>query len=159
VTERGNAEHTYRERRRRRRWLLLAAAVAATVLIVVTARRPDLDDPCDAPTPAPQTETALLPSGLSLAGIATVTSVRKEDPYITIQAVTTKPLYDVAVLVQDAVVEAGYRPAGMDSEDAEAEVFFTAGTYAAGQARIQESPCGGRRDIVLSLLDRTAISG
>jgi hypothetical protein len=151
-----DAEHTYRDRRRRRRRIWLVLAAVAAVLVVLTARRPDLDDPCDAPSAAPRAETALMPDGLTLAGIGTVTDVRKDDRYFMVQAVTTKPVEEVAVLLQDAVVAAGYRPAGMDSEGSEAEVFFTTGPYAAGQARVQQSPCGDRWDIELVLLDRAA---
>jgi hypothetical protein len=63
-----------------------------------------------------------------------------------VQAVTTKPLDEVAVLIQDAVTAAGYRPAGMDNEGFEAEVFFTTGLYAAGQARVRRAACEGRWD-------------
>ena len=100
-----------------------------------------------------------MPAGLSLAGVGTVTGVSKEEPYITIQAVTTKPLDEVTVLIQDSVVAAGYTPAGMDNEGFEAEVFFTAGMYAGGQARVEQSACTGRWDIELTLLDRTATPG
>jgi hypothetical protein len=44
----------------------------------------------------------------------------------------------------------------MDSEGFEAEVFFTRGPYAAGQARVEQSACQGRWDIDLVLLDREA---
>jgi len=129
----------------------------AALVVVLTARRPDLDDPCDAPSAAPPAETALLPAGLSFDGIGTVTRVRKEEPYVMVQAVSTKPIDEVTVLIQDAVTAAGYRPAGMDSEGFEAEVFFTTGPYAAGQARVEQSACVGRWDIDLVLLDRDAV--
>ncbi len=98
-----------------------------------------------------------MPPGLSLDGIATVTSVRKEPPNVAIRAVTTTPPDEVAFLIQDAVVAAGYRPAGAESEGVEAEVFFTAGPYAGGQARVEPSACEGRWDIELVLLDRDAL--
>jgi hypothetical protein len=60
----------------------------------------------------------------------------------------------VTVLIQDAVTAAGYRPAGMDNEGFEAEVFFTAGSYAGGQALVRHTACKGRWDIHLVLLDR-----
>ena len=154
MTEQADAEKGYRDRRRRRRGIWLLVAAVAVVAIVLTARRPDLEDPCDAPRAAPRAETALMPDGLSFSGIGTVTSVHKEDPNIVLEAVTTTPPDEVAVLIQDAVVASGYRPAGMDSEGGrEAEVFFTKGMYAAGQARIAESACTGRWDIELVLLD------
>ena len=65
-------------------------------------------------------ETALLPAGLTFADIGTVTRVRKDKRNIMVRAVTTKPLDEVTVLIQDAVVAAGYRPAGMDNEGFEA---------------------------------------
>jgi hypothetical protein len=100
-----------------------------------------------------------MPPGLSLDRIGTVTRVRRDDRHITVQAFTTMPIGDAAVLLQDAVVAAGYRPAGMDSEEGiEAEVFFTTGAYAAGQARVRSSGCDdGRSDIELVLLDRNAV--
>lgn len=55
------------------------------------------------------------------------------------------------------MVAAGYRPAGMDNEGDEAEVFFNSGTYAAGQARVRQSECAGRWDIELVLLNPTAV--
>ena len=95
-----------------------------------------------------------MPAGLSFEGIGTVTDVRKDESHVMVQAVTTKPLNEVTVLIQDAVTAAGYRPAGMDNEVFEAEVFFTTGPYAAGQARIVQSYCDGWWDIDLVLLDR-----
>jgi hypothetical protein len=99
-----------------------------------------------------------LPAGLSFDGIGTVTSVREEEPHVVMRAVTTKPIDVVTVLIQDAVAAAGYRPAGMDNEGGfEAEVFFTAGKYAGGQARVQQSACPGRWDIDVVLLDPAAV--
>ena len=129
----------------------------AALLVVLSARVLDVDDPCDAPSAAPSAETALMPAGLSFDQIGTVTRVRKDARYVTVQAVTTKPIEEVTVLIQDAVTAAGYRPAGMDNEGFEAEVFFTTGSYAAGQARVQQSGCAGRWDINLVLLDRDAV--
>jgi hypothetical protein len=63
---------------------------------------------------------------------------------------------EVTVLIQDAVTAAGYRPAGMDNEGFEAEVFFTTGPYAAGQALVRQSGCEGLWDISLVLIDRDA---
>ena len=150
--ERGYVE---RRRRRRRAWLLGLLAVVAIALL--TARRPDLADPCDAPAAAPAAERALLPEGLSLDGIGTVTSVRKDAPNIVIHAVTTKAVDEVAVLLQDAGAAAGYRPAGIETEGVEGEVFFDAGAYAGGQARIEPAACARRWDVELVLLDLDAV--
>lgn len=99
-----------------------------------------------------------MPAGLSFDRIGTVTRVGKDERHITVRAVTTKPIDAVTVLIQDAVTAAGYRPAGMDSEGHhEAEVFFTAGSYAAGQARVAQSSCQGRWDIDLVLLDLRSV--
>jgi hypothetical protein len=51
----------------------------------------------------------------------------------------------VTVLIHDAVTAAGYRPAGMDNEGFEAEVFFTAGSYAGGQALVRDPLTEGAR--------------
>ncbi len=151
-----DAEKAYVDRRRRRRRLWLLGIAVAALLVAATARRPDLDDPCDAPSAAPEAEIALMPAGLSFDRIGTVTRVRRDEPHITVQAVSTKPLDEVTVLIQDAVTAAGYRPAGMDNEGFEAEVFFTTatGSYAAGQARVRQFGCEGRWDIDLVLIDR-----
>lgn len=146
------------ERRRLRRRLALAGIAGAASLLalnatVLGADDPE-DDPCQAPRAAPPAETALMPAGLSFDQIGTVTRVRKDERHVVMQAVTTKPLDEATVLIQDAVTAAGYRPAGMDNEGFEAEVFFTTGTYAAGQARIRQFGCEGRWDIDLVLLDR-----
>jgi hypothetical protein len=151
-----DAEQTYLDRRRRRRRLWLVGIGVAALVVTVTARRPDLEGPCDAPSAAPPAEIALMPPRLSFDGIGTVTSVRTDEPYVMVQAVTTKPIDEVALLLQDAVVAAGYRPAGMESEGTEARVFFTTGPYAGGQARVRQSACDSRRDIDLVLLDREA---
>ena len=95
-----------------------------------------------------------MPAGLSFDQIGTVTHVARTQGHLNVRAVTTKPIDEVTVLIQDAVTAAGYRPAGMDSEGFEAEVFFTTGPYAAGQARVEQSACQGRWDIDLVLLDR-----
>jgi hypothetical protein len=100
-----------------------------------------------------------MPATLSFDQIGTVTHVRSTKDHLTVQAVTTKPLDEVTVLIQDAVTAAGYRPAGMDNEGTEAEVFFTYGSYAAGEARVRRAECAGRWDIDLDLIDpRTAPS-
>jgi hypothetical protein len=97
-----------------------------------------------------------MPAGLSFDRIGTVTRVRKVERHFIVEAVTTKPIDDVTVLIQDAVTAAGYRPAGMDNEGFEAEVFFTTGSYAAGQAQVRWGGCEGQWDIDLVLLDRDA---
>ena len=156
MTEKDAGETAYVERRRRRRRLWLVGIAVAALLVVLTARRPDLDDPCQSPSAAPPDETALMPAGLSFDEIGTVTSVEKDGRDVVVEAVTTKPLDEVTVLIQDAVVAAGYRPGGMDNEGFEAEVFFTTGDVAAGQARVEQSECEGRWDIDLNLLERAA---
>lgn len=114
---------------------------------------PEGDAGCPAPAPAPPAETALMPAGLSFERVGTVTHVVSTRGHLTVRAVTTKPIDEVTVLIQDAVTAAGYRPAGMDNEGFEAEVFFTSGTYAAGQALVRRSDCEGRWDIDLVLID------
>ena len=134
---------------------LVGVGIAAAAVFVVLKVR-DEDDSCRAPSAAQPAEIALMPEGLSFDGIGTVTHVRKNEREVWVQAVTTKPLEEVTVLIQDAVTAAGYRPAGMDNEGFEAEVFFTSGSYAAGQARVRQFGCEGRWDIDLVLLDRAA---
>ena len=81
-----------------------------------------------------------MPAGLSFDQIGTVTRVRKNQGYVMVHAVTTKPLDEVTVLIQDAVIAAGYRPAGMDNEGFEAEVFFTTGDVCRQGRRSCEGP-------------------
>jgi hypothetical protein len=151
-------------RRQRRRLSVVGVAAAALVGIAVAVSAlalsakvldGDEDDLCQAPSAAPAAETALMPAGLSFDQIGTVTRVQRNERQVMVQAVTTKPLDDVTVLIQDAVTAAGYRPAGMDNEGFEAEVFFTTGSYAAGQARVAQFGCEGRWHIDLVLLDRS----
>jgi hypothetical protein len=135
---------------------------AAAVLLVALAgcsggSEDDAGVPaCPAPSAAPPAEIALMPAKLSFDKIGTVTHVVRTTGNFTVQAVTTKPLNEVTVLIQDAVTAAGYRPAGMDNEGDEAEVFFTAGSLAAGQARLERGRCGGQWDIDLTLIDPAA---
>jgi len=147
--------------RRYRRRLAVVGIAAAALLVVLGAKALSADDsatdPCEAPKAAPPAETALMPAGLDFDQIGTVTHVRKNERHVVVQAVTTKPLDEVTVLIQDAVTAAGYRPAGMDNEGFEAEVFFTTGSYAGGQARVRNFGCEGRWDIDLVLLDRDAV--
>lgn len=145
------------ERRRNRRlwWVSAIALVAAAVVGSTIVLNPD--DGCDEGSAAPSAETDLMPRGLSFDQIGTVTRVRQDGLNVTVQAVTAKPPDEAAVLIQDAVTAAGYRPAGMDSEGVEAEVFFTTGDLAAGQASVRPRPgCGDRWDIDLVLVDREA---
>jgi hypothetical protein len=145
------------ELRHHRRGLSVVGITMAAVLgVVLSAKALDVDEPCQAPSAAPPAETALMPAGLSFDQIGTVTRVRKVERHVMAHAVTTKPLDEVTVLIQDAVTAAGYRPAGMDNEGFEAEVFFTTGSYAAGLARVRQSGCEGRWNIDLVLLDRDA---
>ncbi len=99
-----------------------------------------------------------MPAGLSLDQIGTVTHVAKTQGHFTVRAITTTPIDEVTVLIQDAVVAAGYRPAGMDNEGFEAEVFFTSGSYAAGQALVRRGECEGQWDVDLVLIDPQAVS-
>jgi hypothetical protein len=139
-------------------WILgvAAAAFALALVVVLIVGRSDRPDPCDAPRTAPPAETSLMPAGLSFDRIGPVTRVRKEGSHVVARAVSTKPIDELTVLIQDAVTAAGYGPAGMDNEGFEAEVFFTAGPYAAGQALVRATACAGRWDIDLVLLDRDA---
>jgi hypothetical protein len=153
------------ERRRRRRFAVVGIVAAVALALVLGATVIFVDDPvadpCRARRAAPPAEIALMPAGLSFGQIGTVTRVQKNERHVMVQAVTTKPLDEVTVLIQDAVTAAGYRPAGMDNEGFEAEVFFTteSGSYAAGQARVAQFGCEGRWDIDLVLLDRDAVPG
>jgi hypothetical protein len=148
------------EVRRHRRRLAVVGIALAALLVTVGAKALDLDDvaddPCRVPGAAPPAEISLMPAGLSFDQIGTVTRVQKNERHIWVEAVTTKALDEVTVLIQDAVTAAGYRPAGMDNEGFEAEVFFTTGSYAAGQARVRQFGCEGRWHIDLVLLDRDA---
>src|SRR5262245_1664939 len=140
---------------RRPRVAVVGVAVAA--LAVLSAKALDANDPpdpCRTPSAAPAAETALMPAGVSLDGIGTVTRVRRSGRNVVVHAVTARPIDEVTVLIQDAVTAAGYRPAGMDNEGFEAEVFFSTDVYAAGQALVRQSACKGRWDVTLVLLDR-----
>jgi hypothetical protein len=112
---------------------------------------------CPTPSAASAADLALLPDALSLEGIATTTRVVREGSHVTAFGVTSLPLEDSTVRLQQAVVAAGYRPAGMDNEGFEAEVFFTAGSYAAGQALLRPADCEGQWDLELTLLDTAAM--
>ena len=143
-------------RRHRRRLSVAAITVAALLSVVLGAKALEPDDRCQAPNAAPAAQTTLMPAGLSFDRIGTVTRVRKVERHFMVQGVTTKPLDEVTVLIQDAVTAAGYRPAGMDNEGFEAEVCFTTGAYAGGQARVRWSGCEDRWNIDLVLVDRDA---
>ena len=132
---------------------LALSVVGASLLVTVGCSTASDAVTCEEPAAAPPAETDLMPDGLSFDGIATVTHVVSTDGHLTVQAVTDKPIDEVTVLIQDAVTAAGYRPAGMDNEGFEAEVFFTAGDYAAGQALVRRGDCDGRWDIDLVLVE------
>lgn len=136
---------------------VLVGTTAVLTLLVAGCSGGEAKTACETPASAAPAETALLPQGLSLNGFATVTRVQKAQGHLTVRAVTVKPLDEVTVLIQDAVTAAGYRPAGMDNEGFEAEVFFTAGTYAAGQALVRRAACEGQWDIDLVLIDPAAV--
>jgi hypothetical protein len=143
---------------RRRSPAALAVATSSIVLAACGFSDDSGGAACKPPT-APKSELALMPSGLSFDGIGTVTHVTDDDRHTTVNAVATKPLDELTVLIQDAVTAAGYRPSGMDNEGHEAEVFFTTadGSVAAGQAVVEQSrACEGQWEIDLALLDRDA---
>jgi len=154
VVERGGCRH--------RLALRAVAAISVAALPVIfagcsTGSGGDAGATCPTPSAAAPAEVALIPAGLSFAKIGTVTQVLRTDAHITMRAVTTKPLDEVTVLIQDAVTAAGYRPAGMDNEGFEAEVFFTSGSLAAGQAVVRRATCEGQWDIDLTLVDPDAV--
>ena len=132
---------------------LVATAVAGLLVVPGCSGAGQGNAACSAPSPAPPAETELMPEGLSFDQIGTVTHVTSTQGHLSVRAITTKPIDEVTVLVQDAVVAAGYRPAGMDNEGFEAEVFFTSGSYAAGQARVGRGECEGQWDVDLVLID------
>ncbi|HYH34157.1 MAG TPA: hypothetical protein VD814_03290 [Nocardioides sp.] len=141
-------------------WAFLGPALAALAVTLSACSATSTGDAaadCATPSPAPAAETALMPEGLSFDRVGTITNVQSAEGHITVQAVTTEPLDEVTVLIQDAVTAAGYRPAGMDNEGFEAEVFFTAGQYAAGQALVRQGECEGQWDIELVLIDPDAV--
>jgi hypothetical protein len=143
----------------------MAALAVATSSIVLAACGSDDESgasACKEPDTAPKSELARMPSGLSFDKVGTVTGVSNEDRHTTVEAVSTKPLDELTVLIQDAVTAAGYRPGGMDNEGDEAEVFFTTekGSVAAGQAVVESSrECDGQWEIDLTLLDPGATPG
>src|SRR3712207_1679318 len=143
----------------RRRRALAETAMAALPLALAGCSGSGSDSAadCSAPSPAPPEDAALIPAGLSFDRIGTVQHVRRTGDHVTMQAVTTKPIDEVTVLIQDAVTAAGYRPAGMDNEGFEAEVFFTTGSFAAGQATVRRAECEGQWDIYVVLLDADAL--
>lgn len=129
-------------------------ALFALVASLVTGCSSDSSgEACPTPTAAPASDIALLPKGLSLDEVGTTTKVVSTEGHFSIHAVTSKPLEEVTVAIQNAVTAAGFRPAGMDNEGFEAEVFFTAGTYAAGQAIVRAADCEGQWDVDLVLVD------
>ena len=136
----------------------LAVATSSIVLAACGFAGDDGGTACK-PAAAPESELALMPSGLSFEDVGTVTHVSHGDRHTTVKAVATKPLDELTVLIQDAVTAAGYRPGGMDNEGHEAEVFFATanGSVAAGQAVVVRSrACEGQWEIDLALLDRDA---
>ena len=140
-----------------RRRLLLAAALVCAVGPVTGCSTDDDASGCPAPSAAPAEQLELLPRGLSLDTVGTVTRVVSTQGHVTVRAVASKPLDEVTVALQDAVTAAGFRPAGMDNEGFEAEVFFTAGDYAAGQALVRAAECDGQWDVDLVLVDPSAL--
>jgi len=131
----------------------IALMVSTAALVGLAGCSTGSGGACETPSPAPPAETALMPDGLSFERIGTVTQVLSTQGHITVRAVTAKTLDEVTVLIQNAVTAAGYRPAGMDNEGFEAEVFFTSGLYAAGQAVVRRAECEGQWDIELVLID------
>lgn len=141
-------------------WLQALATAAATVLMTGCSGGADGGDAgssCPSPPPAPAAELALLPEGLSFERIGPVTHVVSTEGHVTVRAVTSLSLDEATVQLQDAVTAAGYRPAGMDNEGFEAEVFFTSGRYAAGQALVRKGACEGQWDVDLVLIDPDAV--
>lgn len=133
--------------------VLLVAAVIPLVLSGCGGGSSGSGGECPAPRAAPRSETTLLPDGLTFRGIGPITHVVATEGHVTVRAVSSRPLDQLTVQIQDAVTAAGYRPAGMDNEGFEAEVFFTSGMYAAGQALVRQGSCEGRWDIDLVLVD------
>lgn len=108
---------------------------------------------CPAPTAASAAEVRLLPDGLSFDGVGEVTRVTSTNGHVDVRAISTQRLEQLTVSIQDAVTRAGFRPAGMDNEGFEAEVFFTSGTFAAGQALVRAADCEGQWEVELVLVD------
>lgn len=131
----------------------LISAAASVIILAGCSDEPAAEAGCAAPNAAPPAETALMPAGLSFERVGTVTHVAKTAGNLTVQAVATKPLDELTVLIQDAVTAAGYQPSGMDNEGDEAEVFFNSGSFAAGQANVREGACEGQWNIELVLID------
>lgn len=141
----------------RRPRLALALALTCLGVLAVGCSTGADGTGCPAPTAAPASDLELLPSGLSLDAVGTVTRVTSSQGHVNVHAVTSKPIDEVTVAIQDAVTAAGFRPAGMDNEGFEAEVFFTAGSYAAGQALVRAADCDGQWDVDLVLVDPSAL--
>jgi hypothetical protein len=139
----------------------LAVATSSMVLAACGSGGDSADSACERPAAAPESELALMPPGVSLDDVATVTEVSEDERHTTVEAVARKPLDELTVEIQDAVTAGGYRPGGMDNEGHEAEVFFTtaSGSVAAGQAEVKRrGDCEGEWEIELVLVDRNAMA-
>ena len=132
---------------------MLLVAAAVPLVAGCAGGSASTQDECPPARAAPRSEKALLPDGLDFRRVGAVTRVVVTEGYVTVRAVSGRPLDQLTVRIQDAVTAAGYRPAGMDNEGFEAEVFFTSGMYAAGQALVRQGSCAGRWDIDLVLVD------
>lgn len=138
----------------------VTSALTVVVALLAGCSGGAADDPsgagdaaCPSPASAPAAQRALLPPGLDLTRVGTLTRVTRQGGHTLATLVSSVPLVESTVAMQDALVAAGYRPAGMDNEGFEAEVFFTSGSYAAGQALFRESACPGRWDVELVVID------
>jgi len=137
----------------RTRLAALFGACAAVGGLVGCSSGPGDAQACPTPSAASAAELALLPQGLSFDRVGEVTKVTSTQGHVNAQAVSTQPLDELTVSIQEAVTAAGFRPAGMDNEGFEAEVFFTRGTYAAGQALVRGADCEGQWEVDLVLVD------
>ena len=109
---------------------------------------------CPTPTPAASPELGLLPRGLTLDTVGTVTRVVSTQGHVTVRAVTSKPIDEVTVALQDAVTAAGFRPAGMDNEGFEAEISFIDRKEHNVNFTLRQTDCKGEVSVFVLIEDR-----
>lgn len=129
-----------------RRWIALV--VCAALLAGCGGGAGD-EEAAPCPTLEPGGDLSVLPKGLGLEELGTVTQAFRQGRDVVAEVISETSIVELYPPMARAVLAAGYDILSSENEGFEAEIFFIRGSKIAAAYRLREGPCEGQVTIRL----------